>query len=329
MRCRNMIFSRIKRKIISFFRDSFFAESILFWFSLCKHNASVKTTACREKMEYTLLRENHVIEKGMSMRNPKIGFGQKKVLDLCKKLLKYKKIYSSENPKFLDYPVSTIKRYIEYTKATGTAIPEIESVWIKLSDDGHYEKIQSGIETVSKNDITKDFSSFADFVKARHSIRYFSRVIPDQNIIDEALKIAQQTPSACNRQGWKVHVFKKDACKKILEWQGGARGFEEEPTVVFLVTANLRAFLHYEPFQAYVDGGMYAMSLIYALHSVGLGTIPLSCGFHHSKLKSLHNLFDIPQNEVPIEIIACGTLEDKFNIAVSKRKSITETTVMH
>ena len=324
-----MIFNRIVRKINSIFRDSFFAESILFWFSLRKHNASVKTTACREKMEYTLLRENHVIEKGMSMRKPKIGFGQKKVLNLCKKLLKYKKIYSSENPKFLNYPISTIKRYIEYTKATGTVISEIESAWMKLSDGGHYNEVQSGIELISKDEVTKKFSSFADFVKNRHSIRYFSRIAPDPKVIDEALKIAQQTPSACNRQGWKVHVFKKDDCKKILEWQSGARGFEDEPTIIFLVTANMRAFLHYEPFQAYVDGGMYAMSLIYALHSVGLGTIPLSCGFHHSKLKSLHKLFDIPQNEVPIEIIACGTLEDKFNIAVSKRKPITETTVMH
>ena len=324
-----MIFSRIARKMNSFFRDSFFAESILFWFSLRKHNASVKTTACREKMEYTLLRENHVIEKGMSLRNPKVGFGQKKVLDLCKKLLKYKKLYSCENSKFLNYPISTIKRYIDYTKKTGIAIPEVESAWMNLSDNAHYEEIQSGIETVSKNDITKKFSSFVDFVKTRHSIRYFSRVVPEQNIIDEALRIAQQTPSACNRQGWKVHVFKNDDCKKILEWQGGSRGFEDEPTVVFLITANLRAFLHYEPFQAYVDGGMYAMSLIYALHSVGLGTIPLSCGFHHSKLKNLYKLFDIPQNEVPIEIIACGTLEDQFNIAVSKRKPITETTVIH
>ena len=164
---------------------------------------------------------------------------------------------------------------------------------------------------------------------SRHSVRYFSKTIPSKEILDDALTIAQHTPSACNRQGWKVHLFMGEKCTELLKWQGGARGFEEEPTGAFLITANMRAFLHHEPFQAYVDGGMYAMSLLYALHYKGLGTIPLSCGFHWSKLKKLHKCFEIPANEVPVEIVAFGELLDDFKIAVSKRKKINFTVVQH
>ena len=324
-----MIVKKILTRGLNFFRDSFAAECFVFWKKLRKYNASVNTDEDREKMEYTLLRENHVIEKGMSMRFPKIGFGQEKVTVLCLRLMKYKRMYFSVNPNFLIYPLSTIKKYIDYTKNNGIAISEIEKMYNELTDGLMHVEVSSGIETVTRNELTKPFDSFEVFVKARHSIRYFKREVPSQELIEKALFIAQRTPSACNRQGWKVHVFEKEKCQELWKWQGGARGFEDEPTMAFLVTANMKAFLHYEPFQSYVDGGMYAMSLIYALHSVGLGTIPLSCGFHYHKLRELINKFNIPQNEVPIEIIACGMLEDKFNIAVSTRKNISDTTIYH
>ena len=86
----------------------------------------------------------------------------------------------------------------------------------------------------------------------------------------------------------------------------------------------MRGFLYYEPFQQYVDGGMYAMNLVNAFHSLGLGTIPLSCGFVHSKLARLKR-FGIPEQESPILIIGIGNLEDKVKVAVSTRKNISET----
>ena len=54
-------------------------ECVAFGSSLLKYNASVNTDGDMYKMQYTLLRENHVIEKGMSLRNPRKGFGQQKV----------------------------------------------------------------------------------------------------------------------------------------------------------------------------------------------------------------------------------------------------------
>lgn len=70
------------------------------------------------------------------------------------------------------------------------------------------------------------------------------------------------------------------------------------------------------------------MNLINALHFLGLGTIPLSCGFEHEKLQKLFD-FNIPENEVPIVLIVFGKMVDKFNVAVSSRKEITKTNTFH
>lgn len=312
--------------------DSFALDCFFHWRLLCRHSASIHTEKCREKMEYVLLRRNHIIEKGMSIRCPKNGFGREKVKSLLVDLLKYKKLYGNID-NFLYYPITTIREYISYSKANGNDFEEIESLYQQLKEGLSFEfdcAPVAGVIVKTKEQIEKEKkTNFDGFLSSRHSLRYFAKEKPSVEKIDEALRLAQKTPSACNRQGWKVHLFEGEKCMELLKWQGGSKGFECEPTIAFLVTANERAFLKHEPFQAYVDGGMYAMSLLLALHEVGLGAIPLSCGFHYRKLSPLFKKFNIPRNEVPIEIIAAGEMESEFKIAASSRKNIKQTTIRH
>lgn len=311
---------------------TFMVEAYHFFKVTMKYNASVNTDNDIEKMQYTMLRENHTIEKGLSMRNPKKGFGQQKVTNLLNRLDKYMTIYYQHDSAFMDYPLSTISNYIQYTKSNGIDIPAIEKMYnqtVMRLKDGKYNHIPSGIFPETKAHILdKCNSDFESLLYSRHSLRYFISDIVSTDDLEKALRLAQRTPSACNRQGWKTHVFLNDKCHELLEWQGGCRGFERDIHTAILVTANLKAFLSYEVFQAYVDGGLYAMNLINALHSMGIGTIPLSLAFQTSKLQTLQ-AFGIPENEVPILIIGVGYLPENFNVAVSDRKPIEKTNTFH
>ncbi|MFV0267232.1 MAG: nitroreductase family protein [Draconibacterium sp.] len=302
---------------------TFCIEANSFFWILLKHNASSPLKKTAEKLQYLILRETHVIEKGMSMKNPRKGFGQEKVDKLLEKFLAYSKI---RNDDFLLYPLSAVKKYIDYSKSNSVQVPKIEESYNQLIV-GRYlvdKFIDAGVKTIAREDIwMKSKINFKDFVQSRHSIRYFSEdEYPNLDTIKAALKMAQRTPSACNRQAWRVYVFGKEKTLELLTWQGGARGFESDIPMSILVTADLNGFLHYEPHQPYVDGGMYTMTLIYALHSLGLGTIPLSTGFASSKVRTLYKKFNIPKNEVPIVIIGVGCLKEEFNVAVSHRNSI-------
>lgn len=309
-------------------------ESFLYWRKLCKYNASVHTDDDMRKMQFTLLRENHVIEKGMSMPTPKKGFGQEKVLALMERLSLYYDRYGKEDFEFLRYPLSTIKEYIIYTRQTGVDIPRIEERFEALLERTGVSKedicLPAGIVYQSKEEIRDaargDFRSLMD---SRHSIRYFKEGAPSRQVIDEALSIAARTPSACNRQAWHTHVYRNAACHDLLDMQGGCGGFSSEIHCAIVVTADMKGFLKYEPFQCYVDGGLYAMNLTNALHSLGLGTIPLSCGFYESKLSRIRKAFGIPENEVPVVIIGTGELYDSVKIAESRRKDISMTNIYH
>lgn len=311
--------------------ERYIKEAIRFWELTSRYNASHHTDDDMIKMQYTLLRENHVIEKGMSMRNPRKGFGQQKVEALLDRLNKYFEHYGNIDAEFLRYPLSTIKTYIQYTEQNGTEVPVIKSKFkdLELKVNIGTLELQAGIQETTKQEIINASSgNFESLLYSRHSIRYFSSKPVDRELIIKALELAQRTPSACNRQGWKTHVFEGDKSVELIKWQAGSRGFEDECRYSILVTANLKAFLWHEVYQAYIDGGLYAMNLINALHSLGLGCIPLSCGFEYEKLRDLSK-FDIPENEVPILIVAFGNLQDTFSYAVSTRKDVSKTNTFH
>lgn len=314
----------------------FVREAVNFYMRQVKFNASSKTEADLLKTQYTLLRLNHTIEKGMSLPEPRVNFGREKAMGIIAKLENYIEVYGKQDSAFLEYPLNTLHGYVEFSKSIGSDVAEVELSLKNLQTN--YENLTGkpfevkthGIEVLPRQKIqAKAASSFEELLYSRHSVRSFEPEEVDRALIDKALELAQRTPSACNRQGWKTHVFNGEAAHKLLLWQEGSCGFEDQIHTAILVTAEQRAFLDHEVYQAYVDGGLYAMNLINALHSLGLGTIPVSCGFKYSKLRKLYSLFDIPESEVPIVIVCCGYMPEDVKVAVSERKPVERTNTYH
>lgn len=327
-RIKNAILSRLPLSI------QFLIETITYWRRLCRYNASINTDSDKDKMQFTLLRENHIIEKGMSMRNTRKGFGQAKVSALIKRLRIYNNKYGQQDKQFLLYPLATIKEYINYQKADGIEIGNIEKAFRVLCDEVSINpdslSLPAGIEMADKSHLqTAAQGDFSSLLYSRHSIRYFSDELPSKELLEKALVLASRTPSACNRQAWHTHIYFNEDSHNLLKMQDGCKGFHDDIHCSIVVTADMKGFLGHEPFQCFIDGGLYAQNLINALHYVGLGAIPLSCGFMTTKLDEMKRTFDIPENEVMVVIIGVGTLTDKVKIAISTRKIVESTNRYH
>lgn len=312
----------------------FLLEVLSYWRRLCCYNASIGTDCDRQKMQYTLLRENHIIEKGMSMRNTRKGFGQAKVSALIDRLGRYHRLYGSVDKGFLTYPLSTIKEYITYQNNDGVRIPEIEKAFQQLCNEvgvlpGNLEA-PAGIEMM-KADMLREKArgDYESLLYSRHSIRYFKEEPPSKDVLEEALRLASRTPSACNRQAWHTHIFFGNDSHELLQMQGGCNGFSDDIHCCIVVTADMKGFLGHEPFQCYIDGGLYAQNLINALHYVGLGAIPLSCGFMSDRLLNMQKQFNIPKNEVMVVIVGTGLMTDEMKVALSTRRPVATTNIYH
>ncbi|MBQ0050084.1 MAG: nitroreductase family protein [Bacteroidales bacterium] len=323
---KNALFERLPLSL------RFLIETLRYWRSLCRYNASKRTDSDQRKMQYTLQRETHVIEKGMSMRTTRRGFGQAKVLALMGRLQTYVEKYADKP--FVVYPLSTIKEYIVFQQKDGVAIPQIETRFDELCKQVGVQPsdlhLPAGIRMEQCDKLQQAAKGdFRSLLYSRHSIRYFADRLPSHQKIAEALELASRTPSACNRQAWHTHVYFGEDSHRLLQMQSGCNGFHDDIHCSIVVTADMKGFLGHEPFQCYVDGGLYAQNLINALHYVGLGSIPLSCGFMSNKLNEMKKCFHIPDSEVMIVIIGVGEMLPEMKIAISTRKDFTTTNVFH
>lgn len=85
-----------------------------------------------------------------------------------------------------------------------------------------------------------------------------------------------------------------------LKIQGGFNGYGMPP-VLLLITSDIRAFMNNgERNEPFVDGGLFSMSLLYALEAYGLAACPLNAMFSLSQDRQTRALLHIPDYELPV-----------------------------
>ncbi|QNT71191.1 nitroreductase family protein [Defluviicoccus vanus] len=191
---------------------------------------------------------------------------------------------------------------------------------------------EGGAKLVSRSDIeAAALVDFERFCQERYSVRHFSSVPVEKSVIKAAVRIAQKTPSVCNRQCWRVHIFSSEEAKRqVLECQSGNRGFGHEASHVLVVTSDLQPFTGiHERYQGWIDGGMFSMSLVYALHSFGLGSCCLNWSVRAGTDKRLRRIAAIPGHENVIMMIAVGNLVEEFKVACSVRRETDDILTWH
>lgn len=285
---------------------------------LVSHLGAINVQTDKDKFFANILISVHSIEKGLSLPHPRPGFGKLKILNTLQQMDVYKRRYGYDSLFEIAKPV--FDAYIYFCK--DTADKEILKKYTDTFLDFPSKlELSGGVQKVYKHDIwASSLIDFESFCNTRYSIRDFSDQPVDIELINKAAKISTKAPSACNRQPWHIYTF-RDIEKKneLLEWQLGNKGFGTAIDTVLLLTCNLKSYFINESHQAYVDGGLYAMTLMYALHSLGLGTIPLTVAMMNSRNQILYDKFGIKDYEVPIVLIGVGHLKDSFNVAISER----------
>lgn len=100
---------------------------------------------------------------------------------------------------------------------------------------GHYK-----VDSLPEGNWT--WLEYEKFIYSRHSFRDMKKMA-SLNDVKDCVRLAIQSPSACNRQPWKVYITEnKNMINKIKELVPGNKGFEECVPNYLAVTCD-RAFL--------------------------------------------------------------------------------------
>lgn len=295
----------------------------LFKLDTMRYLKATRNSSCLTKIESNISKNTHVIEKGLTMPSMRYGFGQDRINALIENIKLYNSYHYDVNRFQISHATSVLLEYIAtHDKANYQLDAELKKEIISVS---HLTNTTTPSQQLSqqKEDYFEHINdSFDLFSSSRHSVRdYAEGEQVDIKVIDKAIKLANNAPSSCNRQPSRTYIVQnKSLIKQILDLQNGNRGFGHLCDKLIVLTADCTVYgSPQERNSPYIDGGMYGMNLLYALHFYKIATCTLNCYFDKKTDTKLRQLLNIPEHECFIFILPIGKAPDHFKTAISRR----------
>lgn len=275
--------------------------------------------------------ESHVIEKGLSHKKYKPGFGKETVSDLASQVLMYSNLGGKDN-----FAVSNAVRLLSIYHEKNKESSFDDKSYLNLDAFLSLEKINEysndvGVKNYQVKDVKKKATSFDfyNFESIRSSVRVFDYKCDkiDHTLLAEIVDLAKQAPSACNRQSVRVHyVESENQFLEIEKLQRGSKGFLRNASVIAFITSDLSLYETSEYKLPIFDSGLFTMNFVYALHSKGLFSCILNGYFNEKDLVTIQAIANIPENEEVNCVIAIYDIPDieTIKVPISPRRKTSE-----
>lgn len=280
------------------------------------------------RIEAEIIRFVHSIEKGLSLQDPRLGFGFKKIQCLFDYIELYLKLENSDDY-CLRMARGALNAYLKFHEEHSFSNENIIQIKNRarellgnLEEDADY----GGILTLNNEQITCSREHAKKLFETRHSVREFSGEPVSEEDIRSAIEMAQYCPSACNRQCARVYSISSEKYMHDMDTNlQGIGGFADDADKFLLVTAKMSAYEIDERNQFVVSASIFAGYLSLALHACGIA----SCAVQRSlalneKWDKFREINGIPDDEQIVIMFAIGKYKSETKVPVSKRFSLSK-----
>lgn len=288
---------------------------------LFKYNLKIfkKKNFRKNKLMGEVLRYIHSIEKGLSISNPRPGFGVTKVKELLNYVNEY--IKANGDDEVIQMSISAIGAYLNFQNSVQFYSDDIKFIndeFNSLKSKVVCGNIKTGVEIFSKTEFNVE--EIEKLFNSRHSFRQFTKEPVSNELIEKAIKLAQRAPSACNRQAVRVYNISAKAYMDCMGDLSGIGGFAEDVDRFLLITSVQSEYRNSEINQHIVSASIFAGYLSLALQAYGIGACVIQRPLVPSrKTNAFKNKFHIPFDEQVIVMLGVGNIEKEILVPVSHR----------
>lgn len=281
-----------------------------------------------EARNYYMVKVYHTLEKSLSFRERKPGSGwagaQALIFALERSFMRYgigchdllaisvlKKFAEAERSHQPEKTARLLQRLAQVERLSGLPVPF-------YPHSGAIEYAKSAFDQGRLPEPEQFFLS-------RYSLREFSALAIPVEALRRALEMAMKSPSACNRQSWHVYHLEGEMAQQALAFQDGNRGFGQKIRDLLIITTDLRAFVSpRERYQHWIDGGMFSMSLILALHALGIASCCLNWSQSGRADSRLRKAIKIKAQHSVMMMLAIGYPNEHNQVCASPRRPLHE-----
>lgn len=296
------------------------------------HCSSDRAANTKDKDLAKLIALYHVLEKGLTMPERRMGFGRDAVLETMKQCETFMAKHGDGNRQAI-HAAGVVRAYWELHAGWEGKAADAD-FWREVGAFvARHPDVPAAGQTHWTRKMFEDVKElpFPAFASSRHSVRNYAREPVPPERIRAAVELAVTAPSACNRQYVRVHcVGDKTRMEMIFSLQTGNRGFGHLADKLLLVTADLDGiFGAEERNDLFTNGGMFLMNLCYALHWHGIAHCVLNWSTSPENDLALRELVELKDSERVVALVACGWPPEEFDVATSPRKGVDEVLVLH
>lgn len=290
-----------------------------------EHSACAGGSQTYEGMRARIIMGYHIVEKGLTMANRRMGFGKNAIMRLMDDVTEFESKFGKSDSQ-VNHAVGVIKEYLNL-HSDFKKLPEEAATaefWNKIGFfvEAHPSILASRQLHFSRDDFfAHNEDPFPIFASARHTVRNYSSEPIAESVIVDAVRLAGTAPSACNRQHCRVHYLNdKDVMRRVLNLQNGNRGFGHLASCLLIVTADIEDTVwNGERSDVYINGGIFLMNLCYALHYNKVGSCILNWSCLPETDIAVRRIVSLKPSETIIALLSCGYVPAEFDVCESPR----------
>ncbi|WP_237478214.1 nitroreductase family protein [Lichenibacterium dinghuense] len=284
-----------------------------------EHSSAVEPNLDSTAVGAELVSAAHAVEKGLAMADTRAGFAAPKIR------LMMDRIADLEHAGATGFATRSargvLRAYVAFHDEHSFPLPgEVEARLREFASEDVEKELPGGsIEITRAEVLAATAIDYDAFLRTRRSVRQFTGEAVSEEEVRRAVSRAIRSPRTRNRETRHVFVAYSQAMRDhLLTLHRGNLGFGHKLGAVLVVTVDLRQFdMAGERNQCWIDGGMFAVSLVFAFHAQGLGTCMLNWSAALEQDQALRREFDIPDYHVVVTLIGVGQIPERLTVASS------------
>jgi len=275
-----------------------------------------------ERSSVLLRRNTHRLEKGLIMQPRRDVFAEAYIIetidcfekclishDICKDELKW-----AQDVLIKYFDITGSSPILDKARKRFLALPlkRFENDTESLPYE-HHNRVNSSITQ----------EQLFELFKQRRSVRWYQQKPVELHLIEQAIEMASQAPSACNRQPFHFYTtVEQDKAASLASIAMGTVGFSDNIPALIVVVGDLSSYpAERDRHVIYIDGGLASMQLMLALETMGLSSCPINWPDIEICEQKLAKKLNLPAHLRPLMLMSVGYGQSSGQIPFSQKKS--------
>lgn len=280
---------------------------------------------------YNLVRNIHMIEKGLTMKPLRETFAEgyiEETVDLWGMVSDDRLGLGSEE---LAWVADVLNAYFDATRRSGSAVirraaeraTSLGLIPGAATTRGAVLRGSSGPHAPTTRADLVDISQLRELAENRRSVRWFLPDKVDRSVVDAAVTVAREAPTACNRQPYRFIVVDDDRVGDIAAIPMGTRGYSEQVPSIIVVVGDWSAYFDVrDRHLPYVDASLATMGLVLGLEAQGVATCCINWPDIPERERAMTEALGLAAHERVIMLVAYGYADPEGSVPFSAKRPL-------